>query len=545
MTGEFEIIKEDINWDNIELKEDIIGLIPFESIKKYGFAPFRQDKKNIDLAVVDPEDVNTQNVLSFFSRKIDKKLRIFAIDEDEFKILLGKYKNPEIEIEKALKSLDESAKEEEKKASALKKREKFSIMQEAPVSKMVEVILKNAIDGKASDIHIEPTENKVRVRYRVDGILYNSILLPKKVGPAIVSRIKILSNLKIDEKRKPQDGRFRIEDMGRLIDFRVSTFPISHGEKVVMRILDKSSGLIKLEELGMKRKDFDLVTKTIQEPYGIILVTGPTGSGKSTTLYSILKMINNEGVNIVTLEDPIEYMIEGVSQSQVRPEIDYTFASGLRSILRQDPDIIMVGEIRDTETAELAIHAALTGHLVLSTLHTNTSVGAIPRLLDMGIQPFLLASSLKMVIGQRLVRKICGECKYAREEIPEGVELMIKKELSKVSNEVLEKSQIKRDDVVAGNFRIFAGKGCSKCMKTGMKGRIGIFEVLNVDNNISRIINKNINENEIEKMALKNGFTSMKQDGIIKVLHGLTTIEEVQRVTEDESEEEVIGAKGE
>jgi type II secretory ATPase GspE/PulE/Tfp pilus assembly ATPase PilB-like protein len=295
----------------------------------------------------------------------------------------------------------------------------------------------------------------------------------------------------------------------------------------------------------MKRKDFDLVTKTIQEPYGIILVTGPTGSGKSTTLYSILKMINNEGVNIVTLEDPIEYMIEGVSQSQVRPEIDYTFASGLRSILRQDPDIIMVGEIRDTETAELAIHAALTGHLVLSTLHTNTSVGAIPRLLDMGIQPFLLASSLKMVIGQRLVRKICGECKYAREEIPEGVELMIKKELSKVSNEVLEKSQIKRDDVVAGNFRIFAGKGCSKCMKTGMKGRIGIFEVLNVDNNISRIINKNINENEIEKMALKNGFTSMKQDGIIKVLHGLTTIEEVQRVTEDESEEEVIGAKGE
>jgi type II secretory ATPase GspE/PulE/Tfp pilus assembly ATPase PilB-like protein len=545
MTGEFEIIKEDINWDNIELKEDIIGLIPFESIKKYGFAPFRQDKKNIDLAVVDPEDVNTQNVLSFFSRKIDKKLRIFAINEDEFKILLGKYKNPEIEIEKALKSLDESAKEEEKKASALKKREKFSIMQEAPVSKMVEVILKNAIDGKASDIHIEPTENKVRVRYRVDGILYNSILLPKKVGPAIVSRIKILSNLKIDEKRKPQDGRFRIEDMGRLIDFRVSTFPISHGEKVVMRILDKSSGLIKLEELGMKRKDFDLVTKTIQEPYGIILVTGPTGSGKSTTLYSILKMINNEGVNIVTLEDPIEYMIEGVSQSQVRPEIDYTFASGLRSILRQDPDIIMVGEIRDTETAELAIHAALTGHLVLSTLHTNTSVGAIPRLLDMGIQPFLLASSLKMVIGQRLVRKICGECKYAREEIPEGVELMIKKELSKVSNEVLEKSQIKRDDVVAGNFRIFAGKGCSKCMKTGMKGRIGIFEVLNVDNNISRIINKNINENEIEKMALKNGFTSMKQDGIIKVLHGLTTIEEVQRVTEDESEEEVIGAKGE
>jgi type IV pilus assembly protein PilB len=545
MTGEFEIIKEDINWDNIELKEDIIGLIPFESIKKYGFAPFRQDKKNIDLAVVDPEDVNTQNVLSFFSRKIDKKLRIFAINEDEFKILLGKYKNPEIEIEKALKSLDESAKEEEKKASALKKREEFSIMQEAPVSKMVEVILKNAIDGKASDIHIEPTENKVRVRYRVDGILYNSILLPKKVGPAIVSRIKILSNLKIDEKRKPQDGRFRIEDMGRLIDFRVSTFPISHGEKVVMRILDKNSGLIKLEELGMKKKDFDLVTKTIQEPYGIILVTGPTGSGKSTTLYSILKMINNEGVNIVTLEDPIEYMIEGVSQSQVRPEIDYTFASGLRSILRQDPDIIMVGEIRDTETAELAIHAALTGHLVLSTLHTNTSVGAIPRLLDMGIQPFLLASSLKMVIGQRLVRKICGECKYAREEIPEGVELMIKKELSKVSNEVLEKSQIKRDDVVAGNFRIFAGKGCSKCMKTGMKGRIGIFEVLNVDNDISRIIDGNINEDEIEKMALKSGFTSMKQDGIIKVLHGLTTIEEVQRVTEDESEEEVIGAKGE
>jgi len=545
MTEEFEIVKENINWDNTELKKDVTSLIPFESVKKYGFAPFRQDDESIDLVVIDPEDINTQNALGFFSRKINKKLRIFPVNEDEFKVLLKKYKNPEMEIEKALESLEEKSKEEEKKTSILKKREKFSIIREAPVSKMVEVILKNAIDGKASDIHIEPTEEKVRVRYRVDGILYNSLFLPKKVGPAIISRIKILSNLKIDEKRKPQDGRFRIEDLGNLIDFRVSTFPISHGEKVVMRILDKSSGLIKLEELGMKKQDLELVTRTIQEPYGIILVTGPTGSGKSTTLYSVLRMINNEGVNIVTLEDPIEYMVEGVSQSQVRPEIDYTFASGLRSILRQDPDIIMVGEIRDTETAELAIHAALTGHLVLSTLHTNTSVGAIPRLLDMGIQSFLLASSLKMVIGQRLVRKICSNCKYAKEEISEGVGTMIKKELLKVSDEVLKKSQIDKEDIKRGNFKIFAGKGCSKCMKTGMKGRIGIFEILNVEDSISRIINKKSDESEIEKVALENGFTSMKQDGIIKVLQGLTTIEEVQRVTEDESEEEVIGAKGE
>jgi len=545
MTEEFEIVKENINWDNTELKKDVTSLIPFESVKKYGFAPFRQDDESIDLVVIDPEDINTQNALGFFSRKINKKLRIFPVNEDEFRVLLKKYKNPEMEIEKALESLEEKSKEEEKKTSILKKREKFSIIREAPVSKMVEVILKNAIDGKASDIHIEPTEEKVRVRYRVDGILYNSLFLPKKVGPAIISRIKILSNLKIDEKRKPQDGRFRIEDLGNLIDFRVSTFPISHGEKVVMRILDKSSGLIKLEELGMKKQDLELVTRTIQEPYGIILVTGPTGSGKSTTLYSILRMINNEGVNIVTLEDPIEYMVEGVSQSQVRPEIDYTFASGLRSILRQDPDIIMVGEIRDTETAELAIHAALTGHLVLSTLHTNTSVGAIPRLLDMGIQSFLLASSLKMVIGQRLVRKICSNCKYAKEEISEGVGTMIKKELLKVSDEVLKKSQIDKEDIKRGNFKIFAGKGCSKCMKTGMKGRIGIFEILNVEDSISRIINKKSDESEIEKVALENGFTSMKQDGIIKVLQGLTTIEEVQRVTEDESEEEVIGAKGE
>ncbi len=409
---------------------------------------------------------------------------------------------------------------------------------------MVEVILKNAIDGNASDIHIEPIEDKVRVRYRVDGVLYSSIYLPKKVGPAIVSRVKILSNLKIDERRKPQDGRFRIEDIGNQIDFRVSTFPVAYGEKVVLRILDKSQGLIKLSNLGIKGRNIKTLKETIKEPYGIILVTGPTGSGKSTTLYSILKILNKEEVNIVTLEDPVEYMIEGISQSQVKPQIDYTFASGLRSILRQDPDIIMVGEIRDSETAELAIHAALTGHLVLSTLHTNTAIGAVPRMIDMGVEPFLLSSSLRLVIGQRLVRTICPNCKKEKKKIPSPISEMIKKELSRAKEERLRESGVLNKDGKV-DIKLFEGEGCAQCMRTGMKGRVGIYEVLEIDDKVVNLIETGKGEESIEKAAYEHGFTKMKFDGIVKALKGVTTIEEVQRVTEDESEEEVIQAKGE
>lgn len=533
-----------INWEEYKIPNDLLNLIPLESIKKYRFLPFYQDKKFIDVAVVDTdiEDANVKNALKFFVGKIKKKARVYSVTEDDFNIVLKKFKNPEIEINKALKNLEANKEEEDKKTLNLKrKKEEVVVMHEAPVAKMVEVILKNAIDGKASDIHIEPLEENIRIRYRVDGVLYSSLLLPSKVGPAIVSRIKILSNLKIDEKRKPQDGRFRINDLGRTIDFRVSSFPVSHGEKIVMRILDKNEGLINLKNLGLREQDAEVIKRVIKEPFGIILVTGPTGSGKSTTLYSILKILNKEGVNVVTLEDPVEYMIDGVSQSQVRPAIDYTFASGLRSILRQDPDVIMVGEIRDSETAELAIHAALTGHLVLSTLHTNTAIGAIPRLVDMGIQPFLLSSALKIVIGQRLVRQICSECKTEKKEVAPGVIKMINSELEKTPQNILK--ELKLDQSVKPN--LYYGKGCNRCFKTGMKGRVGIYEILEIDNTISKLIGKQARESEIVLAAKENDFTTMKQDGIIKALLGATTIEEIQRVTEDDNEEEVIVAKGE
>lgn len=545
MPDQAEPISNDqqIKWENVEISDDIRKLVSIESIEKYGFIPFSVDKEAVNIAVISQNDINTQNAIRFFGRKIDKSPKVYVVSEDIFQMLLGKFKNPEYEIGKALDVLEKSYKEEEiKESKRIKKRSTgVTVLQEAPVAKMVEVILKNAIDGNASDIHIEPMEDNVRVRYRVDGVLYNSIALPSKVGPAIVSRVKILSNLKIDEKRKPQDGRFRINDLGNMIDFRVSTFPVSHGEKVVMRILDKSAGLIDLEKLGLGGKDLKLIKTTIEEPFGILLVTGPTGSGKSTTLYSALSLLNKVGVNIVTLEDPVEYVIEGVSQSQVKPEIGYTFASGLRSILRQDPDIVMVGEIRDSETAELAIHAALTGHLVLSTLHTNSALGAIPRLIDMGVQSFLISSALKMVIGQRLVRRICPECKEEKKDVLPTVLDIMKKELASIPAETLKELDIDPNQPI----KLYEGKGCNHCRNNGMKGRVGIYEVLEVNDKISSLVGEGKSENEILKFAQTQGYTTMKQDGIIKILKGLTTFEEVQRVTEDESEEEVIQAKGE
>jgi len=538
--------KEGVDWDNVTIDNSLASLVQIESAQKYEFVPFRAESNFLDVAVVNPDDINVQNALHFLEVKTKKKIRTFPISKKEFKTFIEKLRDPSSEIKKALKTLESSEEVEiqDEDEFALGGKDD-TIIKEAPVTKMVEVILRNAIDGGASDVHIEPLENSVRVRYRVDGILYNSLMLPKKIGPAIVSRIKILSNLKIDEKRKPQDGRFRMNEAGRSIDFRVSTFPVSFGEKAVLRILDKKVGLVELEDLGLLKKDEKVLKEAIKEPYGIILVTGPTGSGKSTTLYSILKILNKEGVNIVTLEDPVEYAIEGISQSQVRPEIGYTFATGLRSILRQDPDIIMVGEIRDEETAELAIHAALTGHLVFSTLHTNGALGAIPRLVDMNIQPFLISSSLKVVMAQRLVRKICPNCKEEVSEIPADAARMISEELKKISKETLKKLEI-QDVLEKEEVKIYHGKGCSECQGKGMKGRIGIFEIIEVDNKIKRIIDsEDVQEKAIEEEARKFGYTTMKQDGIIKVLKGITTIEEVQRVTEDSNTEEVIQAKGE
>lgn len=533
--------EEVINWEKVEIDRKLTSMLPLESLKKYKFVPFAETQDHIKVAIVDDSDVNAQNALRFFAHKNRKKILTYPISEEDFKVLIGRVRSTNAEIGQVLHKFEESLELEAAEASketTRKKSEQYGVLKDAPVAKMVEVIIKNAIDGRASDIHIEPMDEYVRVRYRVDGVLYNSITLPKKIGPAIVSRIKILSSLKIDEKRKPQDGRFRIKDLGQNIDFRVSSFPTSYGEKIVMRILDTKAGLIDLDQLGIDGRDRKILERVIEEPHGIILVTGPTGSGKSTTLYSVLRILNREGVNIVTLEDPVEYVLEGINQSQVRPEIDYTFASGLRSILRQDPDIVMVGEIRDEETAELAIHAALTGHLVLSTLHTNSAIGAISRLVDMGIQPFLLSSSLKLLMGQRLVRRICPECKKEM-ALNDDAKEMITDELRKMPPGALEEMGIK-DVEDSSKLHIYHGEGCARCQEKGTKGRSGVYEVVEVTEKISKMIGDGKHESEIEKEAKKDGYTTMKQDGIMKILKGITTIEEVQRVTEDQSGEEAI-----
>jgi type IV pilus assembly protein PilB len=516
--------EEKIDWEHLKIPSEIIALVPYEAAKKYRFVPFEKEGKVLRVAVADMDSVEVQNALQFLAEKNKLSVEMIPISEADFESALVGYTSPAFTIQQALDNIgqeDESEEEEEKEEAS-----DDMTVAEAPVAKIVEVILRNAIEGSASDIHVEPLEENIRVRYRLDGILHNSLILPKKIGPAIVSRIKILSNLKIDERRKPQDGRFRITESHKQIDLRVSTLPVSMGEKVVMRVLDKEKGLLDLDQLGVMGRNYDIIKKCIFEPYGMILITGPTGSGKSTTLYSILKILNKEGVNIITLEDPVEYAIEGINQSQVKPEIGYTFASGLRSILRQDPDIIMVGEIRDTETAELGVHAALTGHVVLSTLHTNDSLGAIPRLIDMKVEPFLVASSLRAVVAQRLVRKICPNCK---QEVKIGES--VRKEIEKLIANIPEKE--KKDYNFNGEIKLFKGKGCANCSESGMKGRIGIFEVFYVDEQVNDLLSGPVDEEKLRQVALKQGMITIKQDGIMKVLSGLTTIEEIERVTEE------------
>ena len=397
------------------------------------------------------------------------------------------------------------------------------VLEEAPIIKIVDVILSNAIEADASDIHIEPSETDVRVRYRIDGILHTSLRLPKNVMNAIVSRVKILSNLKIDEQRLPQDGRFHVEFGKKSVDLRVSTLPLMYGEKIVMRILDKTTSVPTLEQLGIRGKALTWVRENIQKTHGVFLITGPTGSGKSTTLYSILSIRNTNEVNIVTLEDPVEYFIQGVNQSQVKPEIGLTFASGLRSILRQDPNIVMVGEIRDEETAELAVHAALTGHLVFSTLHTNNAPGAIPRLANMGIEQFLLAASINLVMAQRLVRKLCENCKKPMEITP-----LMKEEIDKALVGVPKEYF---DDIDPKHYKVYQPVGCEKCGSIGYKGRFGIFEIFPMLVELQEMLLNKQPAHKIYAEALKFGIITMKQDGILKVIRGETTMEEIVRVT--------------
>jgi len=519
-SGYFKIPLKKIRPEEIPL--EILEQIPEETARFYQMVPLTKKENVLEVGMVYPEDLDSQEALSFLARSGKFTYQVFLITETNFKNILNKYKTPKREVGKALEELEAELKV--KKVPRLVEIEKM--VEEAPISKMVAVILKYGVEGEASDIHIEPLKDKLRVRFRTLGVLHSSIFLPIKLLPAIVSRIKILANLRIDETRIPQDGRFSTRVQDRDIDFRVSTFPTTMGEKVAIRILDPRIGLKKFEELGLSGRNFEVVKTAIEKPYGMILSSGPTGCGKTTTQYAFLQILNKEGVNIVTLEDPVEYFIEGINQSQVRPEIGYDFSRGLRQIVRQDPDIIMVGEIRDSETAALATHAALTGHIVLSTLHTSNVFGVIPRLIDLGVQPFLLPPALSLAIAQRLVRKLCPKCKKKIKPKKEVRDLILK-EIDNLPEKV--KKEIK----IPESLTVFEPVGCRDCHNTGYSGRIALFEILEMTPHLAEIILKEPSETKILEEAKRQGMLTMKQDGILKVLDGITTIEEVLRVAEE------------
>ncbi len=510
-----------------KIEPAILKIIPIKIAQNYKAVCFAKENNLINVALARGDDYKTFEAIDFLAKEKNYQVNYYFTSKTGFDSIIKQYHSLKGEVKQALKTVNIKKQKEEKIKKSLSE-EIQEITKKAPVSKIVSVIIRYAVEGRASDIHIEPLSDQCRIRYRIDGILHTSIVLPRYIHSSIVARIKVLANLKLDETRIPQDGRIRSIVNGEKIDFRVSILPLLNDEKVVMRVLKTAKKALTLEQLGFLDKHLEIIKRNIKKTSGMFLVTGPTGSGKSTTLFSILNILNKEGVNISTLEDPIEYFIKGVNQSQVRPEVNFTFASGLRSLLRQDPDIIMVGEIRDNETAELAIHSALTGHFVLSTLHTNSAIGAIPRLLDMGVEPFLLSSTLNVVIAQRLVRKICPYCKK-EVKIPEEELEKITEEIKKMPVEYLKKypelNEVKK-------IKFYKGEGCNRCGGTGYFGRSVISETLDITEELREIISKKVNLEEDNKAIIEQGFITIKQDGIIKAIQGITTIEEIIRVAE-------------
>jgi len=510
----FKVPWADIN--SVPIAPQALSLVPEAISRKHNLIPFEINEKEGTLKTVmeNPFDLT---IIEFLERKTGKKIiSVLGLKDDIVKAIDTFY------VQGLSPDIVAALREIEPEVRTVRVEDIGNIIKEAPIAKIVTTILEYAIKGRASDIHIEPQENRTRVRYRIDGILNEKLALPKGIHESLVSRIKILSELKIDEKRIPQDGRFNFKIGEEEVDLRVSTLPTVHGEKVVMRLLKKTGGIPSLIELGLRGLQLKLLEEAISKPYGIILVTGPTGSGKSTTLYSILSKLNKPGVNIVTLEDPVEYQIPGINQVQINPQAGLTFATGLRSFLRQDPNIILVGEIRDGETTQLAIQAALTGHLVFSTLHTNDAATAIPRLIDLGAEPFLIASVLNGSVAQRICRRICNFCKT---EYPATIELT--QNIEKVLDNFLPKKYQNGQSI-----KLFKGNGCSECNNTGYLGRIAIFEVIKITPSINKMIVQHTTAKEIENEAKREGLITMKQDGYLKVLEGITTIEEVLRVAE-------------
>jgi type IV pilus assembly protein PilB len=530
---EKSVVKEDALYDAIataygfsrvtlkgkEIASDILHELPEAFAEAHHIIAFDKDEHTLKIALSDPTDIQT---IEFIKRKTRKEIEVFITSPRDIREALRRYRlDLKQELSQPLSHGDSS---DLKKAA-----------EELPIINIVKTVLEHSVFENSSDIHIEPTEGDVVVRFRIDGILREMMHLPKTVQNGIVARIKILSNLKIDEHMIPQDGRFKISVQGETLSFRVSIIPVYDGEKIVMRLLHEGQKPLTLDELGFLPGVKELVNEAIEKPHGMVLVTGPTGSGKTTTLYSLLGMLNQPDVNICTIEDPIEYHVGGINQSQINPKAGFTFASGLRAFLRQDPDIIMVGEIRDKETAEVAIHAAMTGHLVLSTLHTNDAPTTLPRLLDMDIPPFLVAFTSNIIIAQRLVRKNCPYCKesfnLAGKELKQIHTIIDKSTIASLFKQ--QKISLSKKEKGLESMTFYRGKGCKKCGNSGYKGRIGIYEVMVIDEGLQKIINTKANANDIKTYALKHGMITLFQDGFLKAKQGITTIEEILRATKD------------
>jgi type IV pilus assembly protein PilB len=515
-----------MNLENFSVPLSVLKYVSEDAATHYGFVPLSIKDKVLEVGMVDPDNIDARDALTFIVSKLNIPYKIYVITEKDFKKVVGTYNGLSGEVNKALTELKTDLDKDlegieiiKSDASSFGKIE-TKIIEDAPVEKIVATILKYATEGNASDIHIEHMKDKVRVRFRVDGILNTSLVLPAEVHPNIVARIKILCNMKLDEKRKPQDGRFSAKVEGRKIDFRVSTFPAYYGEKVVMRILDQEKGVKPLDQMGMSDRYLKMVREAMSRPYGLVLISGPTGSGKTTTLYAMLNEINKDENNVLSLEDPIEYNIDGMSQSQVFPEIGYDFATGLRTTLRQDPDIIMVGEIRDKETAQLAVQAALTGHLVFSTIHTNTACGVVPRLIDMGVDPYLISPVLILTMAQRLVSQICPG---TGKPLPIDADLqgMLDKEFADLPSEF--RNEIPKTSEV---LEVQSTPQCPK----GTQGRIAVFEMFKMNSDIEQVILHNPIESEVYKIARKNGLITMKEDCIIKAMKKVVPFEEVNQL---------------
>ena len=517
-----------VNLTNSFIDQDVLNLLPADIAERFMAVPLAEVQNRLAVAMI---DANNVQAVDYLSNRIQRPIKVFMASDASVRHVLSQYKTD-------LSSVTVAAEASQQEAQAESARDIKTIVQDSPISRALSTILEYAVKSHASDVHIEPLENALKIRCRVDGVLREIMQLPKSIEPALVSRIKILSNLKIDEHRIPQDGQFAVEVAGKEVDLRIAISPVVWGEQVVIRLLDKSGSTFALEEMGYAGRALRMIRKGIRRPNGMVLTSGPTGSGKSTSMYALIKEIKDDTVNIVTLEDPVEYKMSGVNQIQVNAEVGLTFASGLRSILRQDPDIVMVGEIRDSETANLAVQAALTGHLVFSTLHTNSAAGVLPRLLDMGIEPFLIASTVNTIIGQRLVRRVAAKRDVYQSSAIEtqGIQATVGGILPKTPADVAVVSQDLgyKDLPLAGQnaYTLVKGRDTPQTPR-GYSGRAGLYEVMDVTEEIQNLIVKRATSSEIQKTAISQGMVTMRQDGYLKALGGITTLEEVNRVAAD------------